>query len=144
MVLPAQAPQLLSLNLDALPQLDNIVASPDAINDDPDPEPRHHRSRTSSTLSSTRSHRTHITANTRQNVIHRLQALLPSSNSTSHAHSSNDLTVTPLTRPPKRIPEPRKFLKIRVITWNMHDSLPKVRQPDVAMSSRTLTYLSLG
>ncbi|KAA1467365.1 DNase I-like protein [Dentipellis sp. KUC8613] len=55
-----------------------------------------------------------------QNVLSRLQALLPSPSSPLPPHTlSLDTTNAPV------IPPPPKFLKVRIMTWNMHESLPK-------------------
>ncbi|KAI0749899.1 hypothetical protein C8Q80DRAFT_1164548 [Daedaleopsis nitida] len=58
------------------------------------------------------------------NVLARLQALFPSSPHTQHSPSAQtpDTTPVPPPLPPKPIP---KFIKVRILTWNMYDSLPK-------------------
>ncbi|KAI1797486.1 DNase I-like protein [Ganoderma leucocontextum] len=56
------------------------------------------------------------------NVLARLQALLPSSHpSAASPQPSQPPPVLPPV-PPKPLP---KFIKVRILTWNMHDSLPK-------------------
>ncbi|KAI0833743.1 DNase I-like protein [Trametes gibbosa] len=54
------------------------------------------------------------------NVLARLQALFPS----QHPHPTTPPTdpAPPSPTPP---PVPPKFIKVRILTWNMHDSLPK-------------------
>lgn len=56
-------------------------------------------------------------------VIARLQALFPPSPTVSH-----DAVALPS-------PSSPDFIKIRIITWNMHDSLPKVRLKVMSCSS---------
>lgn len=60
------------------------------------------------------------------NVRGRLQALFP----TGHTNAGNETSPTPappvLVRAKASHQEP-KFLKVRIITWNMQTSLPKVR-----------------
>ncbi|KAF9039704.1 DNase I-like protein [Hymenopellis radicata] len=60
-----------------------------------------------------------------QTVLARLQGLFP--HSPSHGpHSALDPFNTQATTPsPSRIPSTPKFLKVRILTWNMHDSVPK-------------------
>lgn len=60
------------------------------------------------------------------NVLTRLQALFPSSSpSTPKAPvTALPLEIQPPMPNPSARPQPR-FLKIRIISWNMHDSLPK-------------------
>ncbi|KAI0636171.1 hypothetical protein C8Q77DRAFT_1155884 [Trametes polyzona] len=55
------------------------------------------------------------------NVLARLQALFPSQHPQSAPLPAHD-APTPAPPPP---PEPPKFIKVRILTWNMHDSLPK-------------------
>ncbi|TBU43249.1 hypothetical protein BD309DRAFT_961154 [Dichomitus squalens] len=57
------------------------------------------------------------------NVLARLQALFPSSPhppTTASPHPSDSTPVPP--HPPLPLP---KFIKVRILTWNMHDSIPK-------------------
>ncbi|TFK80301.1 DNase I-like protein [Polyporus arcularius HHB13444] len=64
----------------------------------------------------------HPTRPAHSNVFARLQALFPSA---PHAHPSPQ-PVEPSPVPPPLPPKPLpKFIKIRILTWNMHDSLPK-------------------
>ncbi|KAI9066127.1 DNase I-like protein [Trametes sanguinea] len=55
------------------------------------------------------------------NVLARLQALFPHPNAQPPPPNPADSPVT-LHSP---IPDPPKFIKVRILTWNMHDSLPK-------------------
>ncbi|KAJ8462988.1 hypothetical protein ONZ51_g10550 [Trametes cubensis] len=55
------------------------------------------------------------------NVLARLQALFPSHPQSNTLPPSADAPATL----PSPAPEPPKFLKVRILTWNMHDSLPK-------------------
>ena len=59
------------------------------------------------------------------NVLARLQALFPSA---PHSQpNSSPLSPEPVQVPPPVPPKPPpKFIKLRLLTWNMHDSLPKV------------------
>lgn len=63
----------------------------------------------------------------KQTVLSRLHSLLPASSRTlsrtSTAHSNAPPTLPLISLTDK--PEEPKFLKIRIMTWNMHDSLPK-------------------
>jgi len=66
-------------------------------------------------------------------VLTRLQGLFPNStndtttphpaDSTQHDKAISSTLSPPVTRAPTIDP---KFLKVRILTWNMHDSLPKV------------------
>ncbi|KAJ7637593.1 inositol polyphosphate phosphatase [Mycena polygramma] len=60
-----------------------------------------------------------------QPILARLQGLFPTSPTTS-AHPTTSATHEPLPTPPRRssIVVP-KALKVRIVTWNMHDSVPK-------------------
>lgn len=53
----------------------------------------------------------------------RLHALFPSTHSPSVSAIPNDSTPSSQ----RRESLPPRFLKVRIVTWNMHDSLPKVR-----------------
>ena len=82
-------------------------------------------------------------SNINNNVLARLQALFPGGNSSVPTASSSSpgpggsssqqqqqqqRVTTPGTGEPTPHPPPHpKFLKVRIVTWNMHDSLPKVR-----------------
>ncbi|KIJ66753.1 hypothetical protein HYDPIDRAFT_108686 [Hydnomerulius pinastri MD-312] len=60
-----------------------------------------------------------------QQIFSRLQALFPASPGTtaSPTFSQNDVAFpSPRLQSPRR---PPKFMKVRIVTWNMHDSLPK-------------------
>ncbi|CDO74365.1 hypothetical protein BN946_scf184355.g13 [Trametes cinnabarina] len=61
------------------------------------------------------------------NVLARLQALFPSAPHLNVHHPPNPAD-SPAT-PHSPVPDPPKFIKVRILTWNMHDSLPKVRFP---------------
>ncbi|PCH42639.1 DNase I-like protein [Wolfiporia cocos MD-104 SS10] len=69
------------------------------------------------------------------NVARRLQALFPS----SPPSPSKDPSASPqpsrleLPQPPPAQPSSRPFLKVRILTWNMHDSLPKVFTPELVL-----------
>ena len=52
----------------------------------------------------------------------RFQAFFPSTQSTPVSTIHNDSTASSQ----RRESLPQKFLKVRIVTWNMHDSLPKV------------------
>ena len=52
----------------------------------------------------------------------RLHALFPSAQSSPSSAVINDHTTSSR----RRESLPSKFLKVRIVTWNMHDSLPKV------------------
>ena len=52
------------------------------------------------------------------NIHRRLQALFPQPNRVDSSRRTNPA--------PSARKDPR-FLKVRIVTWNMHDSLPKVR-----------------
>ncbi|KAI0671976.1 hypothetical protein C8Q78DRAFT_1078711 [Trametes maxima] len=54
------------------------------------------------------------------NVLARLQALFPSPHPQTNTSPADQ---QPLVNSP--LPDPPKFIKVRVLTWNMHDSLPK-------------------
>ncbi|KAH9945499.1 DNase I-like protein [Epithele typhae] len=56
------------------------------------------------------------------NVLARLHALFPSPHGQSTSTSPAEPTPAPPPLPPR---PPPKFIKLRVVTWNMHDSLPK-------------------
>ena len=56
------------------------------------------------------------------NVLARLQALFPSHPPPPSPQPSQSSPL-PSPLPPKPLP---KFIKVRILTWNMHDSLPKV------------------
>ncbi|KAI6099831.1 hypothetical protein F5141DRAFT_1143826 [Pisolithus sp. B1] len=58
-------------------------------------------------------------------ILSRLQALFPAQQG---AATTTNLSQNPVSFPAVRFPSPRKpskFLKVRILTWNMHDSLPK-------------------
>ena len=66
------------------------------------------------------------------NVFARLHALFPNNIQASANIPQPINTTIPqedpglLSTSPKDIPNKASFLKVRVLTWNMHDSLPKV------------------
>ena len=53
----------------------------------------------------------------------RLHSLFPSTQNHPASAALNDSATSPR----RRESLPPKFLKVRIVTWNMHDSLPKVR-----------------
>ncbi|KAG6828145.1 hypothetical protein H0H92_009031 [Tricholoma furcatifolium] len=55
-----------------------------------------------------------------QPVFARLQNLFPQT--PTHPHAQSEKALPPL---PSGAPKLRKALKVRIITWNMHDSVPK-------------------
>ena len=63
------------------------------------------------------------------NVFSRLQALFPASPSLSSPlpPRTPSLGTDASNKHAHAIPPPAKSLKVRIITWNMHESLPKVR-----------------
>ncbi|KIK25064.1 hypothetical protein PISMIDRAFT_362999 [Pisolithus microcarpus 441] len=60
-----------------------------------------------------------------QQILSRLQALFPAQQGTV---TTTNPSQNPVSFPAARLPSPRmpsKFIKVRILTWNMHDSLPK-------------------
>ncbi|KAI6155377.1 hypothetical protein BKA82DRAFT_196077 [Pisolithus tinctorius] len=58
-------------------------------------------------------------------ILSRLQALFPASQNTA---TTANISQNQVSFPTARLPLPRKpskFIKVRILTWNMHDSLPK-------------------
>ncbi|OCH90354.1 hypothetical protein OBBRIDRAFT_793443 [Obba rivulosa] len=60
----------------------------------------------------------------------RLQALFPPTSHMNTAASSSSIpareSATAFPTSPKKAPKQHDFLKVRIVTWNMYDSLPKV------------------
>lgn len=65
-------------------------------------------------------------------VLARLQGLFPPSLSSSQSIPTPTVSPNAVTSPLVSNPE---FIKIRIITWNMHDSLPKVRLMTLSCNS---------
>ena len=55
-----------------------------------------------------------------QTVFARLQALFPASPAAATSTNAPQEESSPVKKPPN-------FIKVHIVTWNMHDSLPKVR-----------------
>ena len=66
-------------------------------------------------------------ANNNLNVFARLQSLFPAPHSQSALPSPVAGTVESPSSMQGLPPPPPKAVKVRIITWNMHESLPKVR-----------------
>ncbi|KAH8094443.1 DNase I-like protein [Cristinia sonorae] len=73
----------------------------------------------------------------RTGVMSRLHALFPTSSPSVSQESSTVSTMTTVeaTQPPAEMP---KFIKIRMLTWNMYDSLPKGDLEELLGSARSV------
>jgi hypothetical protein len=67
-------------------------------------------------------------------VFARLQALFPGSGG-----AVSDKNVLPMPSQPSPV-----FLKVRIVTWNMHDAVPKVRRSIYIHIHRRLKNSGLG
>jgi len=77
-------------------------------------------------------------------VLSRIQGLLSPQQNGSPLSNDNELNESPgdnLTSAGHGKALDSKFLKIRVVTWNMHDSLPKVRDDKWPYGGSSAHYL---